>query len=888
MRNVGAAVVGLVVLLVTAVSWGQEAPAGKRILSGTTLWRYHYTLMPPVMRTETGIEKIKITLRKLFYGGSGLDAGRWLDFPSALPPSGWQAPDFNDVDWHRNFLIDPDSPWVGHLALRGKFNVDDPTAVKELKLSVKYRGGVVVYINGKEIARGGIKPSTAPRELKLADEYPAEDGRGVRELKDIEIKSNMLRKGANVLAFEVYRSPMPAALVDLKSLRMPGGVCGVAEVDLRAAATDAVTPNWCRPSGLQVWNSSVMGEDQDSDYGDPNEPLRPIRIVAPRGGVGSGEVVVGSRAAIKGLKATMSALTGANGRGRISAASTQVRYGLMTGRSPHDRSGPRAYHLRRCDALAEVAPQEVPRRLPSISLVTVTRRRLTGAIVPVWVTVTVPANTKAGQYLGKLTITVPDEKTTVVPVELTVAPWKVPDPTRYSIFTEVVQSPESVAMAYNVPMWSKAHFKLLEKSLTLLRQVGSRTCYIPLICDTNMGNDESMVRWIKQADGTYKHDFTVMERYLDAVVKYQGKPTVVCIYVWDTYLEGGLQGAVSDIMNKPGPEATWLAGRQEHAGKGPIVSVLDPATGKVKKEILPQYSEAKSRKLWAPVMKGIRERLQKRGLAKTEMLGCITDTRPTKEVVKRFGELAPGIPWVAHAHERYQDRIHDAELGYTSVVAAWGRSQFNIDPSVERVYGWKTESLKTHNPRAIRNYFAATTWRFLGEMNATGRQLGFSRIGGDFFPVLKNAKGRVVGSLSARFPKSTWRQLGIRTATLARGQDEPVATARFEMMREGLQECEARVFIEKALTDEKKRAKLGEEFATKVQELLDNRARNMFRAVSALRQERKPWVTSCLSPTSWWSFPPVLGSHWFAGSGWQDETMKLYEAAADVEQKIRK
>ena len=84
--------------------------------------------------------------------------------------------------------------------------------------------------------------------------------------------------------------------------------------------------------------------------------------------------------------------------------------------------------------------------------------------------------------------------------------------------------------------------QVLAKSLTLLGQIGNKVCYVPLICDTNMGNDESMVRWIKQPDGSYKHDYSVMEKYLDAVEKYQGRPTVVCFQVWDAYLEGGLTG----------------------------------------------------------------------------------------------------------------------------------------------------------------------------------------------------------------------------------------------------------------------------------------------------------------------------------------------------------
>jgi len=155
----------------------------------------------------------------------------------------------------------------------------------------------------------------------------------------------------------------------------------------------------------------------------------------------------------------------------------------------------------------------------------------------------------------------------VVPVEVKVCSWKLPEPNKWVTFVDIMESPESVAMAYNVPMWSEAHFKLLAKSLTLLGKVGNKTCHVPLICETNMGNDESMVRWIKQADGSYKHDFSIMEKYLDAVEKHQGKPTVICFYVWDTYLEGGL-------TKMPGKEGSLVvpnvvADRKQHIGEGP-------------------------------------------------------------------------------------------------------------------------------------------------------------------------------------------------------------------------------------------------------------------------------------------------------------------------------
>ena len=61
-----------------------------------------------------------------------------------------------------------------------------------------------------------------------------------------------------------------------------------------------------------------------------------------------------------------------------------------------------------------------------------------------------------------------------------------------------------------------------------LGRTGNKSVYIPLICKTHFGNSDTMVRWVKQTDGSYKGDFTIMEKHLDIAEKYQGKPPVVC------------------------------------------------------------------------------------------------------------------------------------------------------------------------------------------------------------------------------------------------------------------------------------------------------------------------------------------------------------------------
>ena len=47
-------------------------------------------------------------------------------------------------------------------------------------------------------------------------------------------------------------------------------------------------------------------------------------------------------------------------------------------------------------------------------------------------------------------------------------------------------------------MWSPKHWDLVARSFRFIGETGSRTLYVPLICRTNFGNEESMVRWIRK------------------------------------------------------------------------------------------------------------------------------------------------------------------------------------------------------------------------------------------------------------------------------------------------------------------------------------------------------------------------------------------------------
>ena len=107
------------------------------------------------------------------------------------------------------------------------------------------------------------------------------------------------------------------------------------------------------------------------------------------------------------------------------------------------------------------------------------------------------------------------------------------------------------------------------------------------------------------------------------------------------------------------------------------------------------------------------------------------------------------------------------------------------------------------------------------------------------------------------------------SALLAPGPDGPVSTARFEMLREGAQECEARLVLENALADPTATNKFGGALANRCQEILKERDA-AFRFVCAGGLSR---------PEGW---------EWYASSGWEDRAGKLFDCAGEVTRALGK
>ncbi len=910
MAGLWAAMMFALSLMIMQPAAGQEAaaegeaeqPAARVVVLDTAgSWRVHPVLAPPILDGEDGLQPVP-------YGPS------WISERTAEPGEGWQKVDFDDGGWLRApARVVNDTPFLARLSLRGTFMVNDPGQVEDLLLQLAYCGGVRVTLNGHEIGRQHL-PAGAITPQTLAEEYPLEAfvtakgelntyrGRGAEDQRvrtlEVRISNDLLLKGRNVLGIDIVRSPYHRVHHEKKAqgrgrgevLVLHWGTCDIRRVQLSAGSAEGVTGGGVRPTGFQVWNSDAMVMDFDADFGNPAEPLRPIRLAGARRGRYSGKVVVGSDTPIKGLRAEVSSFVAADAAGSsaaIAAAAARIRYSLPWGsqtvvRPYRGHYPPYPVQVEALDALVDEPPAEVPVREKSAwgdyQAEADDPKPVSGAVAGVWLTVTVPPDAKAGLYRGKVSIRAEGVEEVVVPVELEVLDWSLPDPQDYHTWVEMIQSPDTLAVTYGLEMWSEEHWRMIEQSFRLLASSGSRVLHVPLIAQTNLGNAESMIRWKPRSDGTYEVDFSIVERYLDVATKHMGQPKLVCFWVWDIYMIEKKENARSDHL--------WLKeaieARKGFVGKGPLVTMVDAESGELKIEHLAPLAAPVSKGQWKPVMDRLHEIMDARGLRQAMTLGMLNDVRPSKEDVSMFHELSPGTPWISHAHHSVGlDRLLYGVAAARYEANVWSL-KFASDPE-KPMHGWNNDVLRVEYDRSRGlNSTPPVAWHYMTESNIVGGQRGVGRLGADFWPAIEDRRGALRGYVWSRYLQSSWRNLDIHSHMLAAGPEGPVGTARLEAFNEGVQHSEARIRIEKALIDAEERALLGEEFAVKLEAFLAERVRQMYRGQADFQMNNPH------NAVNWRSGAATAGPAWFATSGWQQSSAELYRLAGEVERRLVK
>jgi glycosyl hydrolase family 123 len=875
-------------------------PVAKTVLGGRSLWRVRI-----VWETD------EVELRDGSVGHYHLAATKsayreWRKTPTitdfkpvkkkmvripADTPADWMKPDFDDSTWVRSrlsiFAQDPvkvrrggwgssNASWTA-LLLRGRFEVPDPATAKDLTLSLGFRGGTIAYLNGEEIGRSFMPLGDAdiytnaqpyPEEAYLLKTGQVISKYDVDRLKDtkervlkrcrtatVTIPAAKLKKGVNVLAVSVHRPPAHWKYYTTRVKPYAYGVydsrasarwcrMGLWRATLAAAPGSSVVPNVsaAKDAPFTAWNHSLLRRVYASDYADPYVPLQPVRLAGVRNGRFAAQVIVGGGRPITGLKTETSELKGP--AGSIPAEAVTVQYVKPDGQTgAYRRELPKWF-----ESLEGSAPAKVPVYKGGSS------------VQPLWITVAVPKDAKPGRYSGQIAVSAEGVKPLAVPLEIEVFDWTMPDPREYTAYFDVFQSPGSLAIEYKVPMWSDEHWALIDQSFAHLGQLGLKTLYITCVRRTHLGNEHSMVRWVRGKDGKLTPDLSIAEKYLDVAMKHVGKVPGIIFYCWEP-------------PNSMG-----------HAGSGPgrthdrkiLITVVDPKTGKLSKEEGPKWGTPECKAFWKTFSDAIRPMLKKRDVEGSLMFGLLGDHRPTKQAMDN---ITTGLPkrnpgwWALHSHNYCHNWLgHDIGM----CVALWGIKSNVVEPEKGHGYGWKNPFWLSYYPRPMKPTAPIVDYRIIIESRLssvpwnTGRWpkargiRGIGRFGAEFWKVLKDKRGRRRASLAARYPETYWGQLCLNYGVpyiLGMGKNGPLATGRSEAFRENMQEIEARVFIEKALLDKAKNAKLGADLARRCREELDTRIRCSLRASGE-------------------------GSVWFISSGWEQRTRTLFALAAEVQEKL--
>ncbi|MBM4142460.1 MAG: hypothetical protein FJ225_02535 [Lentisphaerae bacterium] len=747
------------------------------------------------------------------------------------------------------------------LLTRATFTVKDPAQMKACQLSLDYWGGVVVYVNGKEAVRANTADARKDQAEIVAKDYPVEAflmpaGKPLqyadeksrerlalrdRQLREFTIPAALLRPGVNVLALECHAAPLPSQAVKVKGPGAEWPPIGILSARLTAAPSGAATGP--RPAGIHVWNVMPYDTVTAFDYGDPARPLRPIVIRAARNSVFSGRLMVSSDQPIRGLKVTVTDLVWHS----QSSSSSVKRSSLPTGRIEDENDASNhpsaaripsaAVRVRyavpateakcyvptfRFDGLLDAIPAEIPvveASLPKsefYSLKTERRKLPAAAMAPLWFTVKVPRDLPAGEYEGQVRVAAEGLAETKVPLRVKVCAWTTPDPKDFRIQNGIYEAEEVVAKHYGVTNYSDKHFELVGKSLALLAEVNSRQVHAHLTINfCGRDNPETIVRWVKQPDGTFTHDFTAFEKYLEMIVKSIQTPNTLRLNCWPGDGNNVPIGYSDNLFERDG----W---------GGTTVSVLDPATGKLETMPQPKPGTPESYTFWKPVFDGVLARVKKHGWLSQMTIGFNRDYGPPAiAVVENAHKLWPEGEWTWIAHFTCENAKFKGIYEGAIDDDAWYRAAelpAGVDPSkvvqmpVRHAFSVKSQPSGKIPPlwtldAPRRNIFGSTVrvaidrrsalreWRRLVEINTLQRGFdGIGEFGADVFPV-KGKTGRwvippVAGGANWQ---ANWGNPYCTHALLYPGPDGAVATERFENFREGLELAEAVIFVRHAL-----------------------------------------------------------------------------------------
>ena len=152
---------------------------------------------------------------------------------------------------------------------------------------------------------------------------------------------------------------------------------------------------------------------------------------------------------------------------------------------------------------------------------------------PVWVSVNVPReNIIKGMYRGTVTVKEDGKVLAELPLTVTVKNRVLPEPKDWTFHLDLWQNPYAVSRYYNVEPFSQEHFDLMRPIMKRYADAGGKVITASIMHKPWNGQTfdpfESMVTWMKKADGTWWFDYTVFDKWVEFMMDCGVKKEINC------------------------------------------------------------------------------------------------------------------------------------------------------------------------------------------------------------------------------------------------------------------------------------------------------------------------------------------------------------------------
>ena len=138
---------------------------------------------------------------------------------------------------------------------------------------------------------------------------------------------------------------------------------------------------------------------------------------------------------------------------------------------------------------------------------------------PVWVTVRIPQDAKAGTYAATVTISHDGWGSIKLPLEVVVVNQELAKPSEWSYHLDFWQHPSAVARAAGVEVWSDEHFEVMRPQMELLAEAGQKVITATLNRDPwryqCFDDYEAMIYWYRYDNDEWKYDYTIFDKWVE-------------------------------------------------------------------------------------------------------------------------------------------------------------------------------------------------------------------------------------------------------------------------------------------------------------------------------------------------------------------------------------